>query len=61
MKQADLGIDRKETEWLHVNVRLTRPDAERVRKLMDDPRHAFTFFGQACRYLVQKGLEAEGL
>ncbi len=62
MKQSDLGITPAGKEYLSVGLRLATEDVERVRRLMerrDFP--SFTFFGQACRYLVRKGLEAEGL
>ncbi|MDA8395626.1 MAG: hypothetical protein M0T72_10390 [Candidatus Dormibacteraeota bacterium] len=61
MKLADIGLDPKPADWLEVGLRLSKPDAERVRQLMARPGTHFTYFGQACRYLVEKGLEAEGL
>ncbi len=61
MRLSDIGIDPKPGEWLEVGLRLSKPDAERVRQLMARPGTHFTYFGQACRHLVEKGLEAEGL
>lgn len=61
MKLSDVGITRNKEERVHVGLRLSRHDVERALKLMDDPAHGFTYFGQVARYLVQKGLDAEGL